>query len=219
MSAIRHEYKELEKDPTAEIRVAEIQVAERDDETTVSGLVHRAREGDVGAFGELYGMYLERIYRYVFYQVKNKMIAEDLSEEVFVKAWEALGRQRVRNPVAWLYRIAHNCVIDYFRAQRPQLQLAEKMVDSGCSLEQQVEEKIAQEELAESLSFLPPQQRQVIILKFIEDMDNKEIAQIMRKREGAIRIMQMRALAALRQKLMGEEEKCRLKQLKSSMSV
>ena len=73
------------------------------------------------------------------------------------------------------------------------------------SPEQEVEENIMHQEMMAAISYLPPQQKQIILLKFIEGLDNREIAQIMRKRQGAIRVMQMRALAALRQKLGGEK--------------
>ena len=85
--------------------------------------------------------------------------------------------------------------------------------------EQETEAKLMQQELAEAISYLPPQQRQIIILKFIEELGNREIAQIMQKRQGAIRVMQMRALAALRQKLSSGKEKCELSYLKPLMNV
>ncbi len=185
-------------------------------DSEISKLVEGAANGDFEAFGELYSIYLDRIYRYIFYQVRDKMTAEDLTEEIFVKAWKALGGYQRNSPTftAWLYRIAHNHVVDYFRTRRQHQSLDEEMPVATDSPEQEVEEKIMQQELAEAISYLPPQQRQVIILKFIEEMDNREIAQIMRKSEGAIRVMQMRALLALRKKLSSGKNKCELNYLK-----
>ena len=214
MDAVR--FKDTEGNKAQETRANETY-----SETGVSRLVDRAVGGDFGAFGELYSVYLDRIYRYVFYQVKDKMTAEDLTEEIFLKAWEAIGRYKRKSKAfsAWLYRIAHNHVIDYFRTRRQHLALEETTLAATDNPEQEAEEKLMQQELAEAISCLPPQQRQIIILKFIERLDNREIAQIMKKREGAIRVMQMRAIMALRQKLSSQENKCELNYLKPLMNV
>ena len=214
MEAVR--YKESEGNKAQEIRANETY-----SETEVSRLVDRAVGGHFGAFGELYSIYLDRIYRYVFYQVKDKMTAEDLTEEIFLKAWKAIGRYKQKKLAfsAWLYRIAHNYIIDYFRTRRQHLVLEEATLAADSNPEQEAEEKLIQQELAEAISYLPPQQRQVIILKFIEGLDNREIAQIMQKRQGAVRVMQMRALMALRQKLSSQEKKCGLNYLKPLMKV
>jgi len=214
MGAVR--YKDIEGNEAQEIRASGTY-----DKTEVPGLVERAADGSFGAFGELYSIYLDQIYRYVFYQVRDKMTAEDLTEEIFLKAWEAIGRYKQKSLAfsAWLYRIAHNHVIDYFRTRRQHPPLDEKKPATSGNPEQALEKELMQQELAEALSYLPPQQKQVIILKFIEDLDNREVAQIMRKSPGAIRVMQMRALVSLRQKLSSEENRCRLSYLKPLMNV
>lgn len=214
MGAVR--YKDIESTEAQEIRVNGTY-----DKTEVPRLVGWATDGNVEAFGELYSIYLDQIYRYVFYQVRDKMTAEDLTEEIFLKAWEAIGKYKQKSLAfsAWLYRIAHNHVIDYFRTRRQHLALDEVMPAAIGNPEQEAEEKLMQQELAQAISYLPPQQRQVIILKFIEGLENQEIAQIMRKRQGAIRVMQMRALRALRQKLSSESSICKLSYLKPLMKV
>ena len=100
MAAVR--YKETEGNQAGETRVAEAC-----SETEISRLVDEATGGDIEAFGNLYSIYLDRIYRYVFYQVRNKMTAEDLTEEIFLKAWEAIGRYQRKNVAfsAWLYEV------------------------------------------------------------------------------------------------------------------
>jgi len=187
----------------------------------VQALVERAASSSFGAFGEIYDIFLDRIFRYVFYQVKDRMTAEDLTEEIFLKAWEAMGKYKQKNSSfsAWLYRIAHNHVIDYFRTRRQHVALEDVTPSAPDNPEQEVEEKAMQQELAEVISSLPPQQKQVIILKFIEGMDNVEIARIMDKREGAIRMLQMRALMALRQKLTGPDSAYDLNYLKPLVKV
>ena len=178
----------------------------------IKRLVKQTIDGDVEAFGELYSIYLDRIYRYVFYQVHNKVTAEDLTEEIFIKAWRGIGKYKWKGQPfsAWLYRIAHNHVIDYFRTSRQHQPLDREIPADGDQPQQELETKQIQQSLLRAISSLPQQQKQVIILKFIEDLDNRAIEHIMGKSQGAIRVMQMRALAALRQILNEEMEECEL---------
>ena len=171
-------------------------------------LVEKAIRGDFAAFGELYGVYLDRIYRYVFYQVKDKMTAEDVTEEVFLKAWKAIKscRGKERTFSSWLYRIAHNNVIDIFRSQRKKWTVDMETVAELNQPSVEIEKELDHQEILNSLTDLPPNQRQVIILKFIEGLDNFEIERIIGKSQGAIRVLQTRALAKLREKLSSGHE-------------
>jgi len=172
----------------------------------VAGLVKKAAGGDFGAFGEIYNIFLERIYRYVFYQVRDRMTAEDLTEEIFLKAWGAIGscKGKERTFSSWLYRIAHNQVIDNLRSQRRYLSVDVEALAEVNSPEPEEGRKIEQQEMLDAISELPQNQKQVIILKFIEGLGNREIEQVTGKKQGAIRVLQMRALATLRQRLSGE---------------
>ena len=173
----------------------------------ITRLVKSAVGGDGEAFGELYGIYLDRIYRYVFYQVRDKMVAEDITEDVFVKAWKAINSCKGKEKTfsSWLYRIAHNQVIDVFRSRSKEwtIEMGAVIERSDSSLE--VEKRADYQELLQEIACLPENQRQIIILKFIAGMDNREIGRITGKNQGAIRILQMRALANLRKKLNPEE--------------
>ena len=204
-----------------ENEVQETSTPETYDSTEIACLVEWAANDHIEAFGELYAIYLDRIYRYVFYQVNDKMTAEDLVQDIFLKVWKSLNsyNQKRASFSTWLYRIAHNHVIDYFRTRRLHQILEDDIQDSVTSLEEDAEKMLMQKELSETISGLPPQQRQIIILKFIEGLDNREIAQIMRKREGAIRAMQMRALRNLRQKLSRDGSICGLNNIKSLMNA
>ncbi len=181
--------------------------AATDSQSGISELVERAAAGDFESFGELYSIYLDRIYRYVFFQVKDKMTAEDITEEVFIKAWKAIdsckGKGQTFSP--WLYRIAHNHVIDTFRRTDKLLPIEVEAVDTASGPELKIEKELEQQELLTMIASLPPNQRQVITLKFIEGLDTREIGQVMGKSQGAIRILQMRALAAIRQELSREQ--------------
>ncbi len=170
-------------------------------------LVKRAASGDSEAFGELYSVYFDRIYRYVVYQLRDKMTAEDVTEESFIKAWKAIdtckGKEKTFS--SWLYRIAHNQVIDNLRKQRKHLSTeVEDLAEVG-GYEPNEQERLEQQEMLAAISDLPPNQKQVIILRFIEGLANQEVARIMGKRQGAVRMLQTRALASLRQ-ILGSRE-------------
>jgi RNA polymerase sigma-70 factor (ECF subfamily) len=173
------------------------------DDVGVRRLVESAAAGNIESFGEIYSIYLDRIYRYAIYQVRDKATAEDLSEEIFWKAWRGLAKYRWDgHPFsAWLYRIAHNQIVDYFRTNRELKNIEVESLAGDTDPEQEVSRKQMERLLVSAVSSLPEQQRQVIILKFIEELDNREIEQIMGKKQGALRMLQMRALTTLRQKL------------------
>lgn len=186
-------------------KVGETAEAVTPSRSKVARLIKRAIGGDGEAFGELYSIYLDRIYRYVFYQVRDKMTAEDITEEAFIKAWKAIAscKGKERTFSSWLYRIAHNQLIDSLRKRSAELPLQQEMTN-GLSDRNQVEGALEQQEQLKALTYLPRNQKQVIILKFIEGLDNREISKIMSKSEGAIRVLQTRALTALRQRLASE---------------
>ena len=179
------------------------------DQSKIESLVERAACGNFEAFGELYSVYLDKIYRYVFYQINDKMTAEDITEDVFVKAWKAIKSCKGKSNTfrSWLYRIAHNHLINTLqKSQRYTSIEKENLVDIR-DPKLEIDILLERQELAEVITCLPQNQKQVIVLKFIEGMDNREIGKIMNKSEGAVRISQMRALARLRQILSGERSK------------
>jgi len=178
------------------------------DQTTIVSLIKGAEGGDFEAFGELYSIFLDRIYRYVFYQVRDRMTAEDITEEVFVKAWQAIGSCKGKEATfsAWLYRIAHNHMIDTLRNKQKYTSIEMENIIDDSDPKVEIETALDRQELLAAVADLPQNQKEVIILKFIEELDNREISQVLGKREGAIRILQMRALTNLRQKLTIEVE-------------
>lgn len=170
-------------------------------------LVDRAASGDIEAFGELYRIYLDQVYRYVFYRVRNQMIAEDITEEAFIKAWKSIKSCKGKGQtfLPWLYRIAHNQLVDDFRSRRKETQLVDiDRIAEPADNDQRAEAGMEWQELTGLIAALPQNQGQVVTMKFIEGMDNREIGQAMGKSQGAIRILQMRALATLRQRLSGD---------------
>ena len=172
-------------------------------EVEITGLVKQSMDGDVEAYGKVYSFYLDRIYRYVYYQVRDEMKAQDITQEVFIKAWKAIkscgGKETTFK--AWLYRIAHNHIVDTLRKTHPDVPLEVTEIDDGNDVERNAELNFDRQLILNVVADLPEQQRQIIILKFIEGYDNVEIEHITGKRQGAIRAIQLRALNSLRQRL------------------
>jgi RNA polymerase sigma-70 factor, ECF subfamily len=182
------------------------------DDPVVVALVNRVIDSrDPHAFGEIYDRFVDRVYRYLYFRTGSHPEAEDLAEQVFLKAWEAIGRYRWQGRpfLAWLYRLAHNTHIDHVRTQRPTLSLNNsdhpvELPSSAAAVE--LSRALDSDLLARALRQLTQDQQQVIVLKFIEGLDNSQIAESMDKREGAIRALQMRALMSLRRVLEDQGE-------------
>jgi RNA polymerase sigma-70 factor (ECF subfamily) len=170
--------------------------------TEVVMLVDQAASGSFDAFGQLYEMFLDKIYRYAFYQVRDKMTAEDVTETVFMKAWKQIASCKGQGSTfsAWLYRIAHNQIVDTLKSGRSVAPLDLEDISNLDSPELNPGIPDEAEELADMMAELPEAQKQVIILKFIEGLNNTEISHVLNKSEQAIRILQMRGLARMREK-------------------
>ena len=169
-------------------------------------LIVLAQRGDSEAFGDLYVRYLDSIYRYIYYRVGNREEAEDLTEGVFLKAWRAIESYQERGlPFqAWLYRIARNIVIDSRRKQKAQLvdiDTQYDLTDSSIQLEQQIAKGLQIETVLAAIKELEPLQQEVLTLRFLADMNHKEVAGILGKQVGAVRVLQHRALRALRRQI------------------
>ena len=169
----------------------------------IQGYVKMAIEGDVEAFGVLYNTFVNQIFRYVFYQVNDRMKAEDITQEVFIKSWKSIQTCRGKEDTfsAWLYRIAHNQTVDTIRKSKPEISLELTDPVGSANTEAEVEKAMERQKIAAALKTLPEPQRQLIILKFLEGAENDEIGEVMGKRQGAVRALQMRALDNLRKKL------------------
>ena len=165
-------------------------------------LIRRAQALDPGALAELYDRHFDGIYRYLFTRIRHQADAEDLTEQVFLKMVDSIQRYRPRGVAfsSWLYRIAHNLLVDrYRRAGREAVELTNEVRDSGphsdpAALAQNSE---LQRQLLAAIQRLTPEQQQVITMRFIDNFDVEEIARLTRRQPGAIHSMQHRALASL----------------------
>lgn len=188
---------------TRQENVNEPGISPEDANSEIENLVTRAIDGNTQAFGELYTYYVTKIYRYVYYNVHNKEQAEDITQEVFLKAWKAIGSCKGKEKTfsSWLYRIAHNLIIDKIRKSQKKIAHEAELPEDVRDMSEGMEISLEQRDLLKVIDVLSPNQRQVILMKFIENMDNREIAETMGKSTGAIRILQMRALEVLRNTL------------------
>ncbi len=163
-------------------------------------LVEQAKAGNAQAFGQLYDAAVDRVYRFLFFRVNDVQTAEDLTSLVFLKAWENLHRYQPRGPfLAWLYSIARNTVIDHYRTHKQTVSLEEAapLASRNPKPDDLVDLHFEMTALQAAMRRLTPEQREVLTLKFIAEFDTAEIARRLRKSEGAIRALQMRALQAL----------------------
>ncbi len=167
-------------------------------------LIQNAKEGKEEAFGVLYDRYVSVIYRFVFLKVSGrKGDAEDITHEVFLNAWKNIKRYEIKGfPFSsWLYRIARNAVIDYYRTAKPSVsldQVPEHVFVSESSEEEKFDMALDLKKVRECLVLLEATYQDVLIMKFIEEKSNKEIAAALEKSEGAVRVIQHRALKQLK---------------------
>jgi len=168
----------------------------------VAQLLDKAKKGEEAALGEIYNLYFKKIYRFIFFRVGHKEIAEDLAEEVFLKAFTKIASITNENSFeGWLYQVARNLVIDYYRQKKQVIALDE--VENTLEYETNVIDIVnlegQQKILLKLIRELAPEQQMVIRLKFFEDLENGEIAQLMDKNEGAIRVIQHRAINKIKE--------------------
>ncbi len=170
----------------------------------IDELVIKAQDGCKNSFGALYDIYLDAIYRYIFFRVSSTQVAEDLTGEVFFKVLKSLKKYKKRKNMpfsAWLFRIAKNIIIDYYRKQLHTEEIPESLIDESETADSQKETvlTIEKKRLLMGIKQLPEMQAQSIILKYFSDLKNSEISQVLEKSETAVRILQSRGLKRLRE--------------------
>jgi len=169
-------------------------------------LIQSAIKGGASAFGSLYNYYQPKIYRFVLIKVGRREEAEDLTHEVFKNAWLNIGTYKhLGFPFSsWLYRIAKNQIVDYYRARKEEVGLdkvdpeyfiapALAQFDLGAKMEI--------ERVRAAIQKLKPEYQDVVIMRFVEDISIKEVAAALEKSEGAIKLLQHRAIKELKEKL------------------
>ena len=172
-------------------------------------LVLQAQKCNQEAFAKLYEQNFDKIYRYISLKVGNKTEAEDMTQQVFIKALQSISSYKWKDVPfsAWLFRIAHNQVIDYYRKQSRQstTPLYEYMAVTNCDTEKAIEDKADIERLLTASKKLTAAQQEVITLRFAGELPIAEVARIMGKTQGAVKALQHSAIVALRKLMMVDE--------------
>lgn len=173
-------------------------------------LIKRAQDGEAEAFGLLYDHYLPKIYRFVLLKVSQREEAEDLTHQAFLKAWEGIERYTdLGFPFGtWLYQISRNLVIDHYRssmksrgdASIESLELmGEDLVAETRPIDVEIDAKLALGKIAAAIQKLKDVEQDVVIMRFIEDLPHEEVARVIGKSEGAVKLIQHRAIKNLKQ--------------------
>lgn len=172
------------------------------DSQKLADLGHKLNQGDHAGFSEIFDYFSDKIYRYIVLKVKTSD-AEDLVELTFIKLWENRAKFDADkgNLQTWLFTIARNVVIDYYRAYKETFELNEEVDNQHISQHNpkaDAQDEFEEQQLQELLSRLSDQHREIIILRYVEELSYKEIGEITDKSEGAVRVLQMRALNQLK---------------------
>ncbi len=165
--------------------------------------IEKSQQGEGDAFGILYDHYMPKIYRFILLKVSDRDDAEDLTHEVFLKAWQNIGSYVPMGlPFSsWVYRIARNHVIDFYRTRKPTInidELEEQLVRVPEVQAELLNIKLDVEQIQNVLPQLRQSHQDVLIMRFVEGLSHQEIAAALGKKEGAVRILQHRALQSLK---------------------
>lgn len=174
----------------------------------IPDIIERARGGDLGAFSELYDLHAPSVYRYLLYRVREPSDAEDITSEVFTRAFAHIGgyRWQGKSFLAWLYTIARNALTDRHRRERPTVDLddAYGLAEDGPTAHDRAVHGEEVAALRGAVRHLTDEQQEVLVLRFVQNRSSREVASILGKNEGAIRALQFRALGRLRKLLRDE---------------
>jgi RNA polymerase sigma-70 factor (ECF subfamily) len=157
------------------------------------------------ALASLYEQYYDRIVRYIFVRINNQSEAENLGGDVFLRVLQSLDSYRGRREQmrAWLFKIAHNLVVDYLRkiSRRREISINEVEIPDKLNVEEVVEAKLEVNRLSQALKQLTPAQREVIGLRFFAGFSSAEVGKMLGKSSGAVREMQRAAVQTLREQM------------------
>lgn len=168
-------------------------------------LVAKLSRKDKDAFAQLYDFYIDKIYRFIYFKVSNQAVAEDLTSQVFLKIWQHAVEGNIRSGNTFqslVYTTARHTVIDYYRrnqeSQNVQLENAHDIADEK-DLAKEFDDKTSLSEIEVKLKSLKSEYAEIIILRYINELSIKEIAAIVNKKKGTVRVTLHRALQALKQ--------------------
>ena len=169
-------------------------------------LLQRASQIETQALAEIYDTYSPGIYRYSMRLLGDESLAEDCVADTFARFLKSLQERRgpSDNLQAYLYRIAHNWIVDQYRNNRETVELSDVLRSEGDVPEEEAAKHIRQKQVRQAIHHLTPEQQQVILLKYLEEWSNEEVARAVKKPIGAVKSIQHRALRSLN-KLLAEK--------------
>ncbi|MDD4761433.1 MAG: RNA polymerase sigma factor [Candidatus Pacebacteria bacterium] len=172
-------------------------------------LIRQACAGKRDSFGKLYDIHQPKIYRFIILKVGNKEESEDITHQVFLSAWQNIKSFRIKEVPfsSWLYKIAKNKIIDYYRSKKPVFSIEsvdENTLKSSSFPELLTEKSMELEKIRNAMTKITEEQQDVLIMRFIEDLPIKEVAVTLNKSIGAIKLIQFRAINKLK-KILKEE--------------
>ncbi|MDI6717266.1 MAG: sigma-70 family RNA polymerase sigma factor [Actinomycetota bacterium] len=174
-----------------------------DDELNLREIIERAKNYDTEAFGRLYDLYFDKIFRFAYCKIGSRHEAEDIAEQTFLRALEKIAEFEWRGiPFSsWLFRITSNLIVDYYRSNKYEtVDIAEEAIvnhDDGCSPEQSAMQELERREIVKAIRSLTWEQQQVIAMRFFAGMTNEEVAKAIGKNVGAVKALQHRAVESL----------------------
>ena len=164
----------------------------------------KVKNQDPEAFGEFYDLYVTRIYRFVFFKINSVSDAQDITSEVFLKLWQCVKEDKdIKNLNAFTYMIARNMVIDFYRKNNHQ---EESISADHHNIPDEQKDLLRQQimdseltDVLKGIENLKDEYKEVIILKYLDELSHSEIASILHKSNGAVRVLLFRATKALKE--------------------
>jgi RNA polymerase sigma-70 factor, ECF subfamily len=169
----------------------------------IEELVEKFQKGDREAFAKLYDYFVDKVYKYFYYKTTSQEEAFDLTETVFLKVWENAKSYKKKlgsSFNSWVFRIDHNLFVDYYRLNKPSAELDTNEADQRAEASPVflAEQSLSRRNLQGALEKLKDTYREVITLAYINGLDNTEVAEVMKKSEGGLRVLKFRALKELK---------------------
>ncbi|MCW1891959.1 MAG: sigma-70 family RNA polymerase sigma factor [Candidatus Uhrbacteria bacterium] len=164
--------------------------------------IEACQAGTPGRFDDLYQLYAEKIYRFIFFKTFHRETAEDITSDVFMKALERIGQFDAARGTfsAWIYRIARNAVIDHYRTNRTSEEIEDGWtVVSSTDVERDAETAVAFEKVQEALKLLKPEQREIVVMRLWDGLSHQEIAAILGMTESNVKQVFSRTIRRLRE--------------------
>ncbi|MEK7583744.1 MAG: RNA polymerase sigma factor [Patescibacteria group bacterium] len=166
----------------------------------------RLQRGDSEAFGFIYETYVRQIYRYIYFRISDESAAHDLVQEVFLQTWQYIAdRNKIDRIQSFLYKVAYRKVVDYYRARERQASLIEAIEDDGAHAIAPDHRELEVHFLRQHIKKLKQEYQDVIVLRHIESLSIREIADIVGKEPNNVRVSLHRAMESLRKEMDSQE--------------